>query len=1446
MIIFVILILAAFIVVVPLHNRLVKFADIITENLLTKLENQTNLKISYKKLSPSILSSVNINEISISNDQSQQIIVIDKVKFNYKLFKLIKLDISNGISNIVIDGISVDLAQLINFVSTIQIKENPDYVFDITTLSRFIPSNIKIRNVNFVYSNNLIKSNLSIKDIAIVNSTSDSINISLYSQLEASLMQAKQKVSCMLNITGTLYSNLDNSNLTLKFLDFTNGNITLKKLCLMAKYNQGRFSLNTIQTVNPVYISAIYDVENKNCSAQVKMEELKAFSLISMDSHQKELNKLKNLSIKTDTRLFCSLEDIKNPKFDFNSKGKFFLPEEMIDGSLAIEYELSGDEKKLDIQKLNLNGQKCSADFELSLVYKNLLLSGFAQIPYIILPNGKTLSTEFYFDPLDKGFMLFSPQIFIGDKALTALQTSIIPEEDSYDFMLEVYDYSRVEQGSPGLIKFDGSYLLSSNYIQTNASLNSIYLDSILDFVLQALDKKVADSLEGVKAGIKNFIFSADAYFSTDFQSLSYSIPYVVIANTSKDNQVLMLTANGNEQSIQLNQLSLVYGKYALEAGATLDIDPSTSDMFYTVDLLLSSIPYSFSGNIMKEVITFSGDYGTQAQVNLGSGKIDGYAIVENLPFTLANKSYIFSLNSNFAYDTENGPSVNVNRISLENVSQNYTISPKVMASGNVNKYGARIESITYTDYYSTLEGSADVILNINEGMFDSATLLLNVERPSSDESISMDASLSNPEHVKLSGESILSSLYLSSQIQLNDFSLNRFAKASHENNTVTASLFATGTLDNPYIALTIQKLSMLLAATFWEVSGIATLEDNGINVHDFNVSCPGMEFKNINADFSLDSYTGNGNAEFVMGDNLYNIVIPLSINVDDTYVEEGSLLPETLNLTVSAHDVSGTLIKKPFELTLGALYANNTFNFYSDDKIGVYGSFSTRGELDITSVNQMAALKVIGKMDKSNSEINIKNLNVKLPELCSYLNIDEFAIVKEGVLEGNLTLSGDMDDPDLKGAMKISGPRVNVPMVFKNDITTESILITAVNNEIQLVDNNYMLGNVNKINVRGKVFFNKWLLEHVELSVKSYQKEYIPFDMNLGFLKFIGDVKCDLDLLFQADSNYLDLEGKFFAENVTISSALSDLGQAFPSNQNTDGNSPAVRTKLDIGLGTHVSLSFDPILRCVFVPNTKVLLNIDSDSNTYEVTGSLNFKSGDVAYLNRNFYIKEGAIKFNPADISNPLVTLRAETRERDEDGENVKIILSADNQYLKDLNPRFSSEPAKSEMEIQNLLGQIITADSSGATSFIAAASDYAFQSMVFRKTENKLRDLFNFDIFSLRTNVLKNSLDLYSNNFQNQRVGIGNLLDNSTVYIGKYLGSSLYVDAMLQVSFEDNTNNITNPGSLLFQPDFGLELESPFGNIRWNLTPDINALMHNQFVPSTSVSVSWKFSF
>ena len=119
------------------------------------------------------------------------------------------------------------------------------------------------------------------------------------------------------------------------------------------------------------------------------------------------------------------------------------------------------------------------------------------------------------------------------------------------------------------------------------------------------------------------------------------------------------------------------------------------------------------------------------------------------------------------------------------------------------------------------------------------------------------------------------------------------------------------------------------------------------------------------------------------------------------------------------------------------------------------------------------------------------------------------------------------------------------------------------------------------------------------------------------------------------------------------------------------------------------------------------------------------------------------------------------------------------------------------------------------------------------------------------------------MWASNSKNN-FSIGNFLDNSTVYIGRYLGSSLYVDAMLHISFENSaTNDIISVGKPIFQPEFGLELESPFSNvpvkfnsdsefllsgpnIRINMAPDIGAMLQGQFVPSTSLTLSWKLTF
>ena len=234
---------------------------------------------------------------------------------------------------------------------------------------------------------------------------------------------------------------------------------------------------------------------------------------------------------------------------------------------------------------------------------------------------------------------------------------------------------------------------------------------------------------------------------------------------------------------------------------------------------------------------------------------------------------------------------------------------------------------------------------------------------------------------------------------------------------------------------------------------------------------------------------------------------------------------------------------------------------------------------------------------------------------------------------------------------------------------------------------------------------------------------------------------------------------------------------------------------------------------------------------------------------------MKEGRIVFSESqDALDPRITILAETRERDTDGNRLTITLSAQNQLLSQFTPTFYSTPAKSELEIMTLLGQVVSADSENIGSFMMAGGDYLVQATVMRKIENTLRELCNFDIFSVRTNVLQNTLkqgttrsDSTANKSDSSQITFGNFFDNSTVYIGKYFGSAIYVDAMFHWVYDetliDNSNSING---LVFQPELGFEMASPFVNIRLGVAPDLNAVQQNLWVPSTSITLSWKHSF
>ena len=1453
--IFLIILTVALALSVPVFKRLEKIVDKYALKFTDQVNEATGLTFSYESISPSIFAYLGIKGIKISESNGRVLSEIKSVNIKYKLVPLLKGRFDSIIKGVTVDGITVDIDAAVDFAknySSLPEKDrvdkppsSKDLFTQVSNIMDFIPPYVTVKNLSLNHEKDLLNASLLVKEIRVLNSQrKDSINFNIKTSANATYRH-KDSVRGDIVFSGAVTKNLENSYANINLINFTGNQYKFNKFNFLISYKDKKIDLRTVQNVMPVYLTADYDFATKDAQVKIQTDNLSPLSIFSSAANQKQLEILRNMNVTVQADLNYNLE---SNDMNYRSGGNVNLPSSILPGGAQVLYSLYGNDKRITLKELSVNGRDINARTDLSYIFKTMQLSGTVELEEYIMPNGKTVSTEVYFDPLQNaGFMIFSPQIFIGDSALTALQARVMPQDDSIDFDFEINDYSHIDEDNQGTLKAEGSYMPSSNYIQTGITLGSIYVDTILNLVKEVLPEKDAQNVEKLVTSTAGYMFSGDAYVSTDFKSMSYNLPYLVLANTKKDNQFALISIDGNEQSIQLNRLNLIYGSFAMDATASLDSMPDSEDKFYTLDIISSSIPYHFSGTIMPEVVTITGDYGCLSEIRFKADKsIEGFASFQNLPFIAAGATYLVSMDSMFDYSVQNGPQVSLQHFQLEQDNPDVSVNPRLELAGSGTRYGAQISSISYTDLYSSLSGSSDITVNLNDNILSSAGIQMNLHDPVTEESLVIDASVSNPENLVLDSKNIIKSLYVNAMIEASNFSLNRFMNLKHDNNELSASLYVSGTLEHPYATASLQKLTFLLNDEVVSGSGSVILEERDLSVNDFSLKGSSWGVKNVSGNISLSEYSGSIKATVATnGDK--NIVVPMVLSIEDSYVPEGETLPESLTAKLSCPGMEGTLLKNPVPFDLYINYSPDFISFYSSDNLGFIGSLGAQSELyGSWKMGDILSMEITGSMSKDNPFVKFSNININLARLLENITLDDIIKINQGLLKGSLTMRNQFDVPEFKGALSVANPVFQLPFLFEQRLSTDKILITATNNEFNVAESQYNIKNTPKFTMSSHVYMNKWTMDHFDMKIATLQNQTVPVRFKSPMIKLSGDTECNFTMTLE--NNNLDYTGSLFVENLDIVSDIADLSKASAEGTSASDNSISLSTNLKIKTGTHASLNFNPLLRCVFVPHTTLDCKIDTASNIFQVDGSLQLKSGDVAYLSRNFYIKEGNIKFNPLDIANPQVTIRAETREKDSNGQTIRIILSSENQYLLDFNPRFSSIPAKSENEIRLLLGQIVLADSESVGQLVVSAGEYYLQSTLVRNFENKLRNLLNFDIFSVRTNILQNTINLGSPRNKTKELTIGNFFDNSTVYIGKYIGSALYVDAMLNMSASDFRNeDYLSVNSILFQPEFGLELELPVINIRWDMAWNIlPGLAFQSYVPSTSVSLSWKFTF
>lgn len=1320
------------------------------------------------------------------------------------------------------------------------------------------PFDIIVKNVSLHYSDAknelfLTLKNLSLKDFERSDSCSVKSSGAVSFLTDAFKSGGRrQKIACGFSLSGNIFPSLDGSSALLSLSNSRGADYSLSNLDLLVNYSQNILEVRTMRTVLPFSVYAKGDFEKKEFGFQGEFERFNPFSLVSVRKKTEIMQKINGSTISGKFSASFSSENI-----NYDSNLRLALSQNLLGEKIDFQISAKGDKNYVSVSKISASGDSIDAEFSGGFNIASLQPSGTFSLNFLRLKNGGIISTEIYVDPLSRGFMCFSPQIFFNNMSLTAAQLTVYPEKSSVDFSFEFFDYAHTDYENAGHFVLDGSFLTSGQkFLQASVSISDMFVDSVIQKTAFFLDENLAAWLNTAASAASPYVFNTEAYISSDFKDFSVNAPICLLANTKKDRELLVFALDGSKETFNISQFDLQFGSIEAHAQSSVDFADNFKDFSFSTDLTVNSIPYRFSGSVSPEWISFSGDYDFDAIFSLGE-KISGS--VSSRLFPVAAGKYVFALSfdTDFSWDLNEGISAEIASFELEEPSLNLPFAPHLVFSGSANRYGFMFNTLAYSDNVSSLDGSGTFVWNLNNGIFDSIHANIDMASVVSSEKFSFSADFTNPSQLPFSADALKNDFYMSVSSSMQNFPCGRFLSEQTSDDTISAELTATGTIKNPLISVNLEKAKLSLYGYPLNASASVVYDDTGLNVSGMECSWSLLNLSGFNASFDPFSFSGEANAQLDVRLNSKSIEMPLSLNVSGAKENRDFSVPEFLTVELKSDEVGGNFFASKFPFKLTGVRAGDSIEVFADDRNVFNASFSKSDGISANVNSKTVKFALDGTIVKNELDLAVKGIYADMKRISSEIEIPAVHF-NSGIVTGALKISGITTDPEFTGAFSIENPNLNIPYISRQSFSAPRLFLTMEQGEAHVEPTPVFLGK--GYGLVGMVMeFDRWGIESIDVSVDVDDAHKVPVEMSFPFVFVKGDGSCQLDILYTLPGE-ISISGWITGDNTDVEIVTTSLQKQF-SLENISQSVPVkaaepssinVFTDLDITVGQKVQVLFNPLMRGVVTPGTALSLFIDSATGEFELKSDISLRGGEIVWLNRNFYMKEGRISLNETqDRMDPKITVRAETRERDESGNMVTIVMSANNEPLSTFTPHFSSIPAKSEKEIMELLGNVVSADSENVASLAVAGGDYFMQATLMRKIENTLRETLNFDIFSIRTNVLQNSVKFAtSRDSSSNHLSFGNFIDNSTVYVGKYFGSSIYVDSLLHWTYdEDKAVNGANSRDIVFQPEFGFEMTSPFVNIRIGVAPDIDEIRRGitgTWVPSTSMTLSWKHSF
>ena len=1482
----------------PVYNRVGAQIQKTMESFGNEAREKTGLLISYKSMSPSILSGISINGIVLRDAESGlEVATIGRLSLGYALKAFVAKDFKDGIKSLILRDVDVKIVRGENDFWLVGLLEKRRGGLEAkgAGLEEFLKglnfegadlrlsSDVRVYRLRVLYKDKGFSCTADVSKAFLSAGSASKVDATVSGAFEVAAVG--HKFGGSLDFSAAIPRAIDGSSAVLRFSNMSAGDYRARYLGFLAEYRSKKFSLKMLPSARNIYAEAFADLESGETSAKLFADGFNLGNLAQTSRRDAMTQSLfsMNFSLTAAARW-----NYNSGEFDYSSSGDIFVPGVVIpakkfQSDTLVSYSLSGDENTIKIPYLKTSGDRYNLSFEGAYDFATMQPSGTLGIESFVFPNGGTLTTEIFIDKQERGFMCFAPQIYLDQNVFTAAQLTALPSDDSWDWTFEVSDYSREDE--PGTVSVFGSWSPQTRAAQASLSFNAIYLDSIVRTGAFFAEENMRPLLNAASQAVQSFVFSCDTFASGVGKDFSFSVPYAIVANTSRDDQMLILEADGNNDTFQLSRLEFVFGGQKLLMDALVERFPESRERLLNGRLELNDIPYNFSGVSSKGRLEINSEYGLrfafETDTSGAEAVIKGAFAAAGFPLKFNGRTFAISTDTSFSYSLAKGFEALIPYFDGRFLEGTSDLNPSISFAANIDSNGAWFDSISYSDAVSTLNGSGSFAYRFKDSLFDSADYDFHLENAMGIENVSLEGTFLNSARTPLSVGTILSgsfaqNLFFTLQLKINSLRSGRFFVGSNESDSVNATVTAQGLVSNPFVSIDIPSAVLTAQGKPLMFRAKAIVEDKVFLLDEAVANWGDSSIDGIKARF--DQKTWNGQLVFNVKSKLFGNELNArasAIIEAQSPVEDGAI-PDSISLKLDAEEVKSSPLavvdkknwtkkgwakkaltkkrrgkKEAERYHLEILKIHDDFILSSSPNIGLSGSVSTSGNVAIKLKNSAPFnMNVDGSVSRERLDLAVSDILIDPAIVLDSLGIN-IARVYKGYAVGSFALTGPLSNPGFYGQIDVPNAEFNFPDFFKKRASTPLISLIMSGSQFYTEPTRCKLQG-EPIDVTLTVQMNRLAFESLDVRLQTVDKNYVPLNMNLSEMHVKGDFLTDLNI--SVENGGIGVSGDLTAKDANAEFGATRLNEIIsglrgPDSDDDEEDVWPVDVALRIRTGQRVQISYTTFLRAVVVPGTEIDVTYSSEDKTLLLDGEVPIRSGEIVYLNSSFYIKEGEIHFNDDDESfDPKISIVAECKARDADSEFVTIRMEVDKQHLSKLQPRFSASPAKSEREIMEILGGIMTGNDNSAAALALATGDYAIQTVFIRQLENALRDFFKFDIFSVRTMVVQNAVKQSVNRNSSASDNLaGNYLDGTTVYIGKYFGDTLFADAMLRVDYDRNrVNDKYAYDGISFRPELGFELTAPFAKIRWSVAPDLESILNMKIVENTALTLSWKFNF